>query len=99
MSGKPTSTSAVVNGTEKEKKRVQGIADSLDLGADLSADLEPPPSNGPGMGVERRRGTVSGVGEPNRVVRQGDGRLNIKEGRRGSIGMGLHGRKKRWSVG
>ncbi len=85
MSAKLASAGIVVEGTEKEKKRAQGIADSLDLVGDLGANQESPPSNGPGIEAERSRGTVSGVGEPNRVVREGDGRLGIKDGRRASI--------------
>jgi len=99
LSGKPAPAGAVVEGTEKEKKRVQGIADSLDLRSDLSADLEPAPSKGPRMEVERRTGTAIGVGEPNQVIGEGNGRLGFKDERRASIGMGLYGGNRRCSVG
>jgi hypothetical protein len=83
MSGKPLVAGAVVEGTEKEKKRVQGIADSLDLGADVRADQGPPTLDALESRVERRRGTVIGVAQPNRVISDGDGRLGIEAGRRG----------------
>ncbi len=83
---------AVVKGSEKEKKRTQGIADSLDLGAEMIGG-----ERGEGMQVERRRETVVG-GEPIRVVREGDGRLGLREGGRVSVGVGVRGRKRRSSV-
>lgn len=78
---------------------MQGIAASLDLEADLSADLGPARSDGPRMEVERRRGTVVGVEEPNRIVSGGDARLDVEEETRASIGAGLHGGKRRRSIG
>lgn len=94
LSGKAAPASAAVDGTESEKKRVQEIADSLDLGADLE------PSPGVLGDGETRRGTGVGaeVGEPNRVVRKGDRRLE-SGGRRAVIGTSVHGGRRRCSVG
>jgi len=57
-----------INGTEREKKRVQGIADSLDLGGNLETDL------GEGVGLREKSASVVSP-QPNRSVRRGDERL------------------------
>ena len=95
LAGKPAPGSVAVQGTKNEKKRTQEIADSLDLGLELT----PNTTSGKGSDIERRRGTVIGVGEPNKIVRKGDGRLDLREEKRASIGAGLHGGKRRSSVG
>ena len=74
--------------------RTQEIADSLDLGMELTPDL----SSGSGQDVERRE-TVAEVGEPNRIISKGDGRLEFRNGKTATVGRGLHGGKRRVSVG
>ena len=95
LSAKPAPASAAVQGTGAEKKRTQDIADSIDLGMEVTPDQ----SRRDYPEVERRRGTVAGHGEPNRIVKKGDGRLDLRDVRRASIGAGLHGGKRRCSVG
>ena len=68
---KPAPASEGIKGTEKEKKRVQTIADSLDLGADLpvAEGVEDRASHEPPL-----RARIDNS-QPNRVVRKEDLRL------------------------
>lgn len=85
--GKPKPASVGIEGTEKEKKRMQEIADSLDLGLEVEEGRRN--AEGKFKGVENVRG------EPNRVVGRGDVRL---ERRRESVTVVLPAGKRR-SVG
>lgn len=98
-SAKAAPANVGVEGTKKEKKRVQHIADSLDLGADPDAEVEPAGSAGQGIEVERRRETVVGFEEPNRIMKNGDGRLDFRDQGMASIGLRLPGGKRRSSIG
>lgn len=63
---KPAPASHGIDGTEMELRRVQTIADSLDLGQELGLDL----GGGPDVGYRTDHG------EPNRVVKKEDARLD-----------------------
>ena len=76
---RPAPASQGIEGTEKEKRRTQTIADSLDLGVGLAPDLE-------------GGGTRPESGQPNRVVGKGDKRL---ERRREAIITGMPVGKRR----
>ncbi|KAL6713492.1 hypothetical protein ACLMJK_008957 [Lecanora helva] len=95
LTGKPAPASAGVEGTKTEKNRTQQIADSLDLGMELSPDLP----DGQEADVPRRRGTVAAAGEPIRVIRNGDPKLKLKDGKRAGVGANVHRGERRASVG